>query len=109
MSARNAVLPIELTSMASGDIAAGFTAINADGLDESCHIIRFCNDTDTDVTISYDGVTNHEYLKTGNSLLIYAMFAKARAAFRKGSVMYAKGTAGQSGNLYLSGYYQEID
>ena len=110
MSIKNAVLPIPLTSMDSVDIPVDYgDAINPDGLPESCQILRLTNDAGVDVTISGDGVTDHEYLQSGDSLLIYAMYAKDRAAFQKGKKVYIKGAAGQSGAVYLSGYYQSFD
>ena len=106
MSIKNAVLPVPLTSILSTAVGDDYSAINPDGLPESCHIIRIINDGSLAVSVSYNGVTDHEYVPAGDSLLIYAMFVKERAAFRKGTVLYVKGTTGQSGRIYLSGYYQ---
>jgi len=107
MSIKNAVLPIPLSSMLSSEVPVDYdTAINPDGLPESCQILRLTNDTSNDVTVSGDGLIDHEYLRAGTSLLIYAMYVKERAAFMKGGKIYLRGTAGQSGSIYLSGYYQ---
>jgi len=105
MSIKNAVLPIPLSYIASASVDADYAPIN-EGLPESCHIIRITNDGSYGVYVSLDGETNHEYVQAGDALLIYAMFVNERAAFRKGTVFYVKGTTGQSGNIYLSGYYQ---
>lgn len=78
-------------------------------LPQPCSIIRFNNKTNRDITISFDGVTDNEYLMTGESLTIPAQLnaqpTNYRALFAKGNTIYIKGVVG-AGFVYISGYYQ---
>jgi hypothetical protein len=107
----NVILPIELTTFNSANLTANYQAINPNGLDASCIILRINNSGSSAVTISFDGVTNHEYLAAGQSVIIESQANSLPSSkvccFRKGMVVYLKGTAG-TGTLSLSGYYQQL-
>jgi len=110
MSTKNSIRAEELTSIASADLTGGYDAINADGLSRACTIIRLTNDMDVDVQISYDGIVSHDYLKTGDWLEVNAGWVfhnNQGGQFKKGTIVYALGTAGQDGSLYLAGYSQQ--
>lgn len=107
--ATNRVNAIPLTSIASSTVGSTYAAINATGLPDACFMIRINNDSTKDVTVSYDGTNDHEFIIAGDFLQVDAQ-NNARpnnftALFPKGMVVYVKGTAG-TGNVYLSGYYQ---
>lgn len=102
---KNRVLAIEMTDVDSGTLGAAYVPINTNGLDESCFMIRIINDTTNDITVSFNGVTDNEYVRSGETLQLYAVPSGDRSEFGKGSVVYAKGTAG-NGTVYLSGYYK---
>lgn len=107
--ATNRVQAIPLTSIASSTVSGTYQAINANGLSEACFMIRINNDSNKDITVSYDGSTDHEFIIASDFLQVDAQ-NNARpnnfiALFPKGMIVYVKGTAG-TGNIYLSGYYQ---
>jgi hypothetical protein len=105
---KNPLMPIEMTSFDSSVMTAGYKVINADGLDEACCVLRITNDSTLDVTISFDGTKDHDYLCTGDVLQISAPPSLTdRANFAKGVKVYLKGAAGQ-GCIYLSGYYRPL-
>jgi bifunctional ADP-heptose synthase (sugar kinase/adenylyltransferase) len=66
------------------------------------------NASTANVTISYDGTTDHEVVLAGSTLQVNAQNnsqpASYVANFSKGLVVWAKGTAGV-GEIYLSGYF----
>jgi hypothetical protein len=110
MAVRNSIFAIPLTSLASATgISATYAAINPLGLPQACWKLRITNDTDEDVTISYDGINNHEYLIAGDILEVYAGSQgqpnNFLCNFAKGTVVWVKGTTG-TGTAYLSGFSQ---
>jgi len=109
MAVKNKVLAIPLTNVASSTLGASYLPINATGLANPCFLIRITNASNKDVTISYDGVNDHEYLVSATFMDINAQTNSQPntniANFATGTVVYVKGTAG-TGIIYLSGYYQ---
>ena len=107
--AKNAILPIEMESINSAALTGGFDAINPNGLEHSCFMLRVINDSDTDVTISFDGVVDHDYLPAGELLQIDVQPNLQRggstAGIRQGTVIYVLGAAG-TGLIYVTGYYR---
>lgn len=109
MAVKNSVLAIPLASAASSGVSGTYLAINATGLPNACFKIRITNNSTKDITISYDGINDHEYLPTAFAALdVYAQPGAQPnnfiANFAKGTVVWVKGTAG-TGNIYLSGFY----
>lgn len=108
--ATNRVQAIPLKSIDSATFTGSYQAINPTGLSEACFMIRINNDSNRDLTLSYDGTTDHEYVLAGDFLQVDAQ-NNARpnnftALFSKGLVVYVKASAG-TGSVYLSGYYQD--
>lgn len=108
MSVRDRVNFIPRSDFGSAGMAAGYAAANAGGLEEACFMIRIINDSDTDINISFDGTTDHEYLRTQEVLQIGFQANSQPSNFRsllaRGTVIYFRGTAG-AGTIYISGYY----
>jgi hypothetical protein len=110
--ANNRVFPLKLTSITSADITVGYIAINPSGAEGAAFFFRINNATDETITISYDGVNDHEIMlentvyetpTTQNN----ALPAGKVALFPIGQIIYVKGTAG-TGSVYLSGFYQPV-
>lgn len=110
MLVKNQVKAIPLTSIATGSVSGSYAAINSSGLPFPCFALRIINNTDKDVTVSYDGTTDNDYIPTLSSLTISTQTNSQPngyiALFKVGTVVYVKGTAGMSGSIYLAGYYQ---
>ncbi len=110
MSVKNSIAAIPLATFNSASVLAGYLPINGPtGLDQPCIILRINNASNAAITISYDGVTDQEYLAAGQVLNLEAQtnsLPQAKTcAFKKGTIVYVKGTAGV-GTIVLSGYYQ---
>jgi hypothetical protein len=109
--ATNAVKPIPLTNIASSTVAGTYAAINASGLPNACIMIRIINNSNKDVTVSFDGTNDHEFVPTMTSVLLEfetnALPNAVAALLPIGTVVYVKGTAG-TGNIYLAGWYQPV-
>ena len=104
----NYIAAIPLTSIDSATFTGAYQSINAAGLTEGCTLIRITNDSNRDITVSYDGVTPHDYLRLGDKLELNLQANSQpngyASSLRKGTVVYVLGTAG-TGSVYLAGYY----
>lgn len=90
---------VGLTSIASSAITDSYKAINSGGLPESCCCLRITNDSNKIVTVSFDGTNDHEVVRKTDYVTLID-------DFKKGTVVYVKGSA--DGNfVYLSGYYHD--
>lgn len=109
MAVKNSILPIPLTNIASSSVTGSYAAINASGLPNAVCVVRITNASTKDVTISYDGSNDHDYLVSGTVLLLFLQSNSQPNNFianiSKGTVVYVKGTGG-TGNIYLAGWYQ---
>lgn len=113
MSVKNFVQAIPNTFFDAAFLNAALQAINPNGLDEACFLIRVINDSNTAVEISYDGTTLHDYIRAGESLqLPFQSNSQPKneiALLRKGTIVYIRGTAGAGvGFITLCGYYQPV-
>lgn len=106
---KNIVQAVGLTVIDSATFTGAYQAINPNGLEEACFFLRIINDSTVDVTVSYDGVIDHDYVQTTE---IFELPAQTNsqpnnfvANFKKGQVVYVKAAAGV-GFVMLAGYYQ---
>ena len=109
MAVQNNIRAIPLTTFNAAGLLAGFQAVNGpNGLDEPCIILRINNASNVTITISYDGVTDHEYLTANEVMQIEAQTNSQPSNyvcnFKKGTIVYVRGIAGV-GTIALSGYY----
>lgn len=109
---KNWVYPLVLTSVNSAAIDAGtWTAFDADGIEADCFMIRITNDSNSDITISWNAADDHEYIPAGETIEVNfqanASPPNYVAKIKKGTVLYVQGAAGQ-GNIYLAGYHNTI-
>lgn len=103
MAVKNVVLAIPLGTIAIAGTYAAFAA-----LPQACFLIRIINGSNAGVTVSYDGVTDNDFVLAADSLQL-PMQSNSQpnnftANVAKGSIIYVKGTG--AGNVYLAGYYQ---
>ena len=109
MAISNFVFPVPLTSIDSVGVSGTYAAINAGGLPNACFQIKIVNNSTKDVTVSWDGTNDHDYIPTLSTATFpfqsNAQPNAAQAQVRKGTTIYVKGTAG-TGLVYLMGYYQ---
>jgi len=103
MATKNFILHVPLASISSAAVTASYQAINSGGLPNACHGITITNDSNQDVTVSFDGTNDHDYLPAGESLTINTPPPLLNGN-RAGTVVSVKGTAG-TGNVYLAGSY----
>ena len=106
--AQNSVKPLILSSILSSAVTSLYAPLNGTGFVQAPFFIRINNASTASITISYDGVNNHEFL-AANTVFELPSQTNSQpnaqvALFPKNTIVYIKGTAG-TGNIYLSGYY----
>lgn len=73
-------------------------------------MLRVVNNSTVAVTISYDGVTDHDEVQAGDTLVVppstIAQPNNYLANFAQGTTVYAKAAAAGVGLVYLAGYFQ---
>ena len=106
----NFINQIAIASIDSATFTGNLQAINSpSGLPNSCSIIRIVNNSDRDITISFDGTTNHDFLPDGGTYELNLLSGKLANDYgvrmQQGTIVYVSGLAGGTGLVYLSGYY----
>jgi hypothetical protein len=92
-------------------LGVSYGALNGSGFAEDIKILKVYNAGTLGVTISYDGITDHDFWPAGATLIIdlqtnhadNSAYGAGTLNGRKGQIIFGKGTAGV-GNLYISGY-----
>ncbi len=110
MAYKNKVLPIPLSSVDSAAFAGAYLLLSgAGGVTNPCIMLHIANNSNVPVTISYDGVNDHDFLLPNSDReLNFQSNANSQnwaASLAQGTKVYVKGAAGV-GLVYLSGFYQ---
>ena len=99
-----------LKSLDTSTLTGIYLPVNPLGLDGACFSLRIINNSNKDLTISYDGVTDHDFLPAGDYMhydfQLNWMPGNMLALMAKGTKIYVKATAG-TGYVYVTGYYVE--
>lgn len=109
---KNYVYPIPMTSIDSATLTGvGYQAINPGGTPQACFVMKVVNNSTNLVTLSWDGITDHDIAPT-TSIYLYDFQTNAQpmnqvSLWAKGTVIYVNGTAG-TGLIYLVGYFNPI-
>lgn len=107
--AKNFVLPIPLTKIDSATFTGAYQLVSGTlGITEASFIIKIINNSNVDVTVSYDGTHDHDFVPKG-TIAQFNFQANAQpnnyaALLAKWTKIYVKGAAGV-GSVFLSGWY----
>lgn len=104
----NFVASMEMQSFNIAGLAAGFTAVDVDGIESHLLILRIINDSNKAVIVSYDGVTDHDIIPAGTNVT-YNLQSNSEPQnwvyqLKEGTVFWVRGAAG-AGFIYFSGWY----
>jgi len=102
----------KLYSIAAGDITGDFKPINTERLPSYTYCLRMVNNSDQPIIISYDGLTEHEYIRANRKISINSQANNVLAnkkSFIQGSyasIIYVRWYKfqGPTGSVYLMGY-----
>lgn len=108
-------VPLELSTFDTATLTGTYQALNSTGFPGNLFWLRIENASNTNVTFSYDGINDHEFLPgtaaaiPRESVIINFSGSPTDPGFiylRKGTQVFVKGGAG-TGNITMSGFYQE--
>jgi len=107
--AQNSVKAIDLTIVNSANVPGAYDVAAADVvIEKALFYIRIVNDATTAITISYNGIDDHEYIAPNS---FFELNAQANSQpnnqvclFSVNSTVFIKGVAGV-GSISISGYY----
>lgn len=105
--ATNQIKAITLSSTNSASVTGTYAAINTTGLGFACFLLKIINGSGEDITVSYDGTTDHDYVVSNTTLEVQGNTSQPNGSvstFSKGTRVYIKGTA-STGFIRLIGYY----
>jgi hypothetical protein len=105
----NAVQFIPLTNINSAAILPAYAPINVGGLPHACSAIRIINDSTIDIFVSFDGVTDHEFMQSGETLYMpFQISAQPNgwmSLLSAHTQVFVRAPAPGVGLIMLSGYY----
>lgn len=106
---KNTIRTTPLATFDSATLSGTYAAVITGGLAKPCYLLRITNASNKDVTISFDGVNDSDYIFSNTANNIPAIYGSQPSAyvaiFPQGQQIYVKGSAG-TGNIYIAGYYQ---
>lgn len=91
-------------------MTSSYQAVITGGLPFPLMMMKLTNNSNEDITISYNGITAHEYIPAMTQA-IFDFQSNAGGGNNEAKVaaatnIYVKGTSG-TGNFYVSGWYQQ--
>ncbi len=112
--AKNYVQPLIIQYVNAATISAitwvPFQRVAVTPIDEACFMLRFTNESNVDVFISFDGVNPHEIVASSTNITLSfqsnALPNNEVALVKKGTQFYVQGITG-AGYIYLSGFYSK--
>ena len=110
MSVRNRVEAFTMITFDVATFTGAYQLITAaSGIAESCILVKYINDSNRDVTISYDNVNDHDLVRDTTEIL-YDFQTNAQPSnwysqLARGTKVYIRGTAGGAGTFYMIGYF----
>ena len=106
--AKDFVLAQEIALKDSATLTGGYDTYTI--LMQPCFMLRFINNSNTTVEVSYDGIHTHEIVRANSDVdlpgQVNSQPNNQFALFRRGMQIWLLGAAG-IGNIYMAGYYQE--
>lgn len=108
--AKDIVKAIPITGKDAATIGPAFALItDPTGIPEPCFYIKIVNDSNIFISVSYDGVTHHDYIPAHEEMTVYAQTnnqpGNHRAYFPKGQLIYVGSNGAGIGSVNLIGYY----
>jgi hypothetical protein len=110
MSVKNSVQPIALSSIDSATLLANYQLLSvAAGIPNPVFYVKIVNNSNTPVTVSYDGTNDHDFVRAGTDAQLNFQAnnqpTNQNALLPAFTKVYVKGSAGV-GLIYLSAWFQ---
>ena len=111
MPVKNTIKAIALASFDTNSSDGTYKLVNTGGTTQACFWLRLVNNSNKDITVSYDGTNDHDFVPAGKEFNLMgqtnAQPSNFVANIPLGFKVYIKNVQG-TGLFYLSGYYQPI-
>ena len=111
MSVINSIKAVPLTSIAASTFTGNYQAVNASGFPNPICLIKVINNSNKDVTVSYDGTNDHDFVPAGSASVLNLQASNQpnnkMANMAKGIVVWVKGAAG-TGSVYVAAYFLQV-
>jgi hypothetical protein len=112
MSVTNSLKAVPLTSIAASTLSGSYQLVTASsGLPNPVCILKIINNASVVVTVSYDGSTDHDFVRAGETLVLNIQTNSQpnnkMANMAKGTQVWVKGVAG-TGTVYVAAYYLPV-
>lgn len=98
----NRIIPLEASVLDATTLTGGYDLLGGDH-DYAVYLFRITNNSDADVEVSFDGVTDNEYLKAEDFIELGA-HPSENICWPEKTKVWVKGAAAQAGLIYLSAY-----
>ena len=107
---KNIIKAIPLGTFNAANLTANYQPIYATGLPHAIGLLRIINKSNVDFLLSYDGVTDNDYISVDSTFILPAQ----QNSQPRNQVMYIpagtmlsikQATAPGVGTIYVSGYY----
>ncbi len=103
---------IPLMTFDTSTLSGSYQAVNPSGFPLPIKIFKFWNTSSSGITVSYDGVNDHDYYQASGGMILdlqtnhenTSAYGSGTLNGRAGQVIYVKGST-SAGTLYLVGYY----
>ena len=100
-----------LRSIASSTITGTYAPLGT-SFGHPMRLVKIVNNSTMDVTVSFDGINDNDYVPTGSftlyDLTTNKVLPDTTFVFQNGTQVYVKGTAG-TGNVYLTCIFGQGD
>lgn len=94
----------------TANLLPGFLPVNAAGFPGSCFLLRIINDSNSKISISYDGINDHDFVLANSNISLNfqgnAGPSGQVAQLPAKTVVYVASAAANAGTLVVSCYYQ---
>ncbi len=105
---KNIVVPSPISSIDSATFTGAYQLVAT--LAKAALLLRIINNSNSDVTVSFDGTTDNEFVPDG-AVFQFPVQSNAGATnyaafIAQGTKIYVKGTALSTGLVYVASYYQ---
>jgi hypothetical protein len=108
---KNCIKADAVSAFNSTGLSTSYQALNASGFSGPTVLMRIYNASNRDITISYDGTHDHDFVPTTQWLTLNFQTNAAPnnyvAMMKKGTIVYLKGASAGTGLIYLATYYLE--
>ena len=100
------IFPNALMSRAASTFNGSYLLVGS-AIANSVRIVKFTNNSDKDVTLSWDGLNDHDFIPAASYLLLDISSNRETSnqfEIASGTKFYVKANAG-TGSFYISSYY----